>query len=310
MENRPAKNAIQDERGTVSSMTTHQQKPLERFAKDVCDCHVHVFDRTELYPFENAPAYEPPFSPLSRLRETGEGAGVSRFVLVQPTPYGRDPSLLLASLKAMGDRARGIAVADANITLQDLEKLRSAGVVGLRFIETLLPNGQRMPGAVSVDVLLEKLAPYLKELGMHAEIWGPLPRLVEYFPKLDKLEIPVVLDHMGGVNVASGLSDPDFQNLLARVREGSMWVKLAVCRRGTSDSGFDAVRAFHDALISANSEQLLWATDFPFVKYPTTPPKVSDLITLFRSWVKDDAILDQILVQNPITRYGFGQDQV
>ena len=309
MMKKPRQNWTLHERGAVSDKTINPNKPIARPSKAICDCHVHVFETTEAYPFENVPAYEPPLSPLSRLRETGDIAGVSRFVLVQPTPYGRDPALLLASLKTMGNRAKGIAVADASISLQDLEKIQQAGVAGLRFIENLLPNGQKMPGAVSVEVLIEKLAPLLKELGMHAEIWGPLPRLTEYWPKLDKIGIPVVLDHMGGVDVASGLSNPDFQNLLARVKEGNIWVKLAVCRRGNGDNGFDAVRAFHDAFISANSEQLLWATDFPFVKYATTPPKMSDLIAIFRSWVKDEAVIDQILVRNPMTRYGFRRDQ-
>lgn len=286
-------------------MTANPEKQISYPDTAICDCHVHVFENSELYPFENVPSYDPPYSPLSHLCETGNAADISRFVLVQPTPYGRDPSLLLDSLKAQGSRAKGIAVADASITDKQLEHMHQQGVVGLRFIENLLPNGQRMPGAVSVDVLIERLAPLLKQFGMHAEIWGPLSNLTEYWSSLDKIGIPVVLDHMGGVDVRSGVTNSDFQNLLSRVKEGKVWVKLAVCRRSTGGVGLDAVRVFHDALITANSGQLLWATDFPFVKYPTTPPTMQELLALFKKWVSDKAVIEQILVRNPIVRYGF-----
>jgi 2-pyrone-4,6-dicarboxylate lactonase len=275
----------------------------------ICDCHVHVFDSSEKYPFENIPSYEPPYSPLRLLCATGSTADISRFVLVQPTPYGCDTSLLLDSLQTMGShQAKGVAVADATITAKQLEQLRENGIVGLRFIENLLPNGQRMPGAIPVDVLINKLTPLLKEQGMHAEIWGPLSTLKRYWSELDKLGIPIVLDHMGGVDVRAGITDSDVQNLLARVKEGKVWVKLAVCRRTTGDVDFDDVRAFHDAFITANSKHLLWATDFPFVKYPTTPPTMPDLMDLFKTWVSDDGVIDQILIHNPMVRYGFSSE--
>jgi predicted TIM-barrel fold metal-dependent hydrolase len=275
----------------------------------ICDCHVHVFESSYKYPFENLPSYEPPYSPLNLLRETGSAEGISRFVLVQATPYGCDLSLLLDSLNTLGNRwAKGVAVANASTTAKQLEQMRQAGIVGLRFIENLLPNGQRMPGAVPVNVLIDKLAPMLKEQGMHAEIWGPLSTLTSYWPKLDKLGIPIVLDHMGGVDVRAGVEDDDFKNLLSRVKEGKAWIKLAVCRRTVGDVGLDEVRAFHDAFVAANSSQLLWATDFPFVKYPTTPPTMSELLALFKAWVSDKAVVEQILVRNPVVRYGFSEE--
>ncbi|OCJ08477.1 hypothetical protein A6U86_27700 [Rhizobium sp. AC27/96] len=274
------------------------------FQHGVCDCHVHVFDDPERFPFENAPAYAPPFSPASTLLTETTQAGVSRVVLVQPTPYGRNLDLLRATLKVLGAKARGVGVADASIDAEGLAALKGEGVAGLRFVENLLADGSRMPGTVPLDVLLQKLAPAMADVGMHAEIWTPLSVTLERWRDLEKARVPVVLDHMGGFDPQLGLEHPHFQRLLALLREGVVWVKLALCRRAAG-IGYDAIRPFHDALVEANSERLLWATDFPFVRFAGTPPTIDHLLGLFRSWVPDSKVREQILFCNPVERYGF-----
>lgn len=274
------------------------------FKHGVCDCHVHVFDDPERFPFENAPAYAPPFSPASTLLTEAAQAGVSHVVLVQPTPYGRNLDLLRATLKKLGARARGVGVTDASINAEGLAALKGDGVAGLRFVENLLPDGGRMPGTVPLDVFLQKLAPGLAEADMHAEIWAPLAVALERWRELEKVRVPVVLDHMGGFDPQLGLEHPHFQRLLALLREGAVWVKLALCRRAAG-IGYDAIRPFHDALVEANSERVLWATDFPFVRFAGTPPTIGYLLGLFEAWVPDSELREQILLRNATERYGF-----
>ena len=88
------------------------------------------------------------------------------------------------------------------------------------------------------------------------------------------------------------------------LRDGAVWVKLAVCRRAAG-IGYDAIRPFHDALVEANSERLLWATDFPFVRFAGTPPTSAQLLALFDAWVTDSELKKRILLRNPLERYGF-----
>ena len=274
------------------------------FKHGVCDCHVHVFDDPETFPFENTPAYAPPFSPASSLVAEATRVGVSHVVLVQPTPYGRNLDLLRATLKKLGAQARGIGVADASIGADGFTALKGEGIAGLRFVENLLPDGSRMPGTVPLDTLFQKLAPDLAEAGMHAEIWAPLSTTLERWPELEKTRVPIVLDHMGGFDPQLGLEHPHFQRLLALVRDDAVWVKLAVCRRAIG-VGYDAIRPFHDALVEANSHRLLWATDFPFVRFPGTPPTIPHLLDLFKMWVSDSVLIERILSGNPTKRYGF-----
>jgi predicted TIM-barrel fold metal-dependent hydrolase len=271
----------------------------------ITDCHVHIFEARSLFPMQVEPAYEPPLSPVSALLDMADVAGVSRFVLVQPTPYGDDLSLLQASLAALGPRARGIGVAGRSAGTADLARMNEAGIAGLRFVETRLADGSRMPGTVPLDTLCDSLAPRLGELGMHAELWAPLSRTLSQWPRLEKAGIPIVLDHMAGFNPAAGRDHEDFQRLLAMLREGAVWVKLALCRRAVG-ADYEVIRPFHDAMIEANSDRLLWASDFPFVRYPGTPPTVPGLLERFCHWVTDEAVAHRILVQNPARLYRFG----
>lgn len=269
----------------------------------ICDCHVHVFGSPNVYPFANALSYEPPYSPLSVLQENGLNAGIGRFVIVQPIPYGQDLSLLTTTLLQLGDRARGVAVVDGSASLDDLARMKEAGIRGLRFVETPLADQSRMPGTVPLDDLFEHLAPKLSQLDMHAEIWAPLATILSQWSRIEACHIPIVLDHMGGFDVSLGVTHRDFQFLLDLLSDEKVWIKLAVCRRQLGDASFAAVRPFHDALIAAGDGKLIWASDFPFVRYPAQRPEIKDLLGLFRDWVDDPVKERRILVDNPTKLY-------
>jgi predicted TIM-barrel fold metal-dependent hydrolase len=139
---------------------------------------------------------------------------------------------------------------------------------------------------------------------MHAEVWAPLSEILSRWRQIEKAHVPIVLDHMGGFDPRAGRGHKDFQRLLALLREGLIWIKLAVCRRAAG-IGYDAIRQFHDDMVDANSNRLIWATDFPFVRYPGTPPSMLHLLKLFNDWVRDERTAHQILIQNPEGLYRF-----
>jgi 2-pyrone-4,6-dicarboxylate lactonase len=270
----------------------------------IVDCHVHVFEDTKRYPLQLASAYEPPFSPVSTLLDVADTAGVARLVLVQPTAYGDDLSVLKMALSALSGRARGVGVAKASTTREELLLMQDAGIAALRFVGTKLPDGSAMPGAVPLDALCSGFGSILRELGMHAELWAPLPEILARWRQLESAGIPIVLDHMGGFDLKLGRHHKDFQGLLALLRDSAVWVKLAICRR-VSGSNFDPLRPFHDDMIEANSGRLLWASDFPFVRYPGSKPTTSGLLAQFHRWVPDQEVAHRILIQNPARLYQF-----
>ena len=232
-------------------------------------------------------------------------AGTARAVIVQPTPYGEDPSVILDALAQDRGNLRGIVAASGDVDDACLAVWQAAGVCGLRFVGAMAAHGGPMAGAVTPD-RIPQWARHLRERQWHSEIWTDLDRFLQDWPMLEHQHVPVVLDHMGGFDVRRGVRDPAFLRLLALLREGAVWVKLVLCRRVAMGSSFDALRPFHDELIEANPNQLLWGSDWPFVRMGAQTPDVGQLLRLFLQWVGDRELIERILVQNPQRRYHFG----
>jgi 2-pyrone-4,6-dicarboxylate lactonase len=210
---------------------------------------------------------------------------------------------MLSAVSRSGGALRAIAVAGPEIADNVLAAWRDKGVCGLRFVETRTPDGGRYPGSVSFDAL-ETLAPRLRALGLHAQLWAPAAVLAEWLPRLLRLKLPLVLDHMGSPDPDAGVRDPAFQAVLAALSEGSVWVKLTACRIGGGGPRYERAHPFHDALLTERPDRLVWGSDWPFVRLDPAPDagRLMDLLAL---WTPDIGLRTRVLVDNPNTLYGF-----
>jgi 2-pyrone-4,6-dicarboxylate lactonase len=68
--------------------------------------------------------------------------------------------------------------------------------------------------------------------------------------------------------------------------------------------GHDDARAFHDALIAAAPERVVWGSDWPYVRM-NPAPDAGQMLDLLHQWVPDPAQRARILVDNPARLYGF-----
>jgi predicted TIM-barrel fold metal-dependent hydrolase len=230
-------------------------------------------------------------------------AGMTRGVLVQPAVYGDDHDALIDALG--GDGLIGVASLGAETRDSDLDWLHAAGVRGLRFVEARDPSGARYRGTVGFDAL-PALAPAMRALGWHAELWAPAERIVAEAEMLQRLQLPVVLGHLGGMAAEQGLDDPTNSALIAAVADRGFWVKLVVCRASRNWPDYADARALHAVLIAAAPERMLWGSDWPHVRMGERSPDVGHLLDLFDAWIEqDDALRHAILVRNPERLYGF-----
>jgi 2-pyrone-4,6-dicarboxylate lactonase len=272
--------------------------------RDACDAHTHVFAHPKGFPFGGGASYPLPEAPYARHRAMLDAAGMSRGVLVQPAPYGEDHSALLAALARSDGRLRGVGLISSRVSEDALALLASGGVRGARFVESRQPDGSRYPGSVGFDGV-SALGSRLRDHRLHIEVWSAVEDLVCALPTLESAGVPVVLDHMGGFDPAKGIEDRGFQCLLCLVRDARVWVKLTLTRRSRQRPAFADLRPFHDALVQANPRQLVWGSDWPFVRMEP-PPCTEELLGLFTEWVDDDALRQAILVENPARLYNFG----
>lgn len=273
-----------------------------------CDTHAHVFGPYEQFPLAHPSSYAPPLAPSSLHLAMLDMLGAARGVLVQPAPYGNDAAPMLDAIAASGGRVRGIGVADSSATRAHLQQLYDGGIRGLRFVEVRDPQGQPYLGSVATDQLLA-MAPLMKSIGLHAQLWAPLDDYARLLPPLLATGVPLVLDHMACLKTERGVDDPAFQTVLKALRDGDIWIKLSVCRVSKMAPDYLDLKPFHDALVAANPGRLLWGSDWPFVRMGEQSPDAGQLLDLFHAWVPDAAIRHAILVDNPAALYGFDTQQ-
>jgi predicted TIM-barrel fold metal-dependent hydrolase len=272
---------------------------------DACDTHAHVFGPAERFRYADDRSYTPPDAPLGKYLDMLDRIGFARGVLVQGSAHGRDNSAMLDALAHQPDRLRGVAVADADVSHDDLRAWASLGVRGLRFNHFFRDGQLHYRGGVPLSAA-QRLAPVMAELGWHLQLWIDVKDLPGTIPTLRSLGLPVVIDHMGRTDACVGTATEGFQSLLRAVGDGWCWAKLSGAHRISRDApDYPDARPFHEALVRANPERLVWGGDWP---HPRVEGEMSDaghLFELFQLWTPDQATQHRILVTNPAKLYGF-----
>jgi predicted TIM-barrel fold metal-dependent hydrolase len=198
---------------------------------------------------------------------------------------------------------RGVAVAGPDADIETLDAWRQAGVVGLRFTEARGPDGARRPGSIGFEAL-QALSPKMRDLGLHAQLWAQAADFAKWLPRLLTLDVPLVLDHMGSPDPARGLDDPSFRVVLSSLDTGRLWVKLVIGRVSQQPPRYGDAKPFHDALVAAAPERMVWGSDWPYVRMAPAPD-AGHMIDVFHDWTPADAARRRILVDNPAALYGF-----
>jgi 2-pyrone-4,6-dicarboxylate lactonase len=267
-----------------------------------CDAHFHLFGPAAKFPFAPERAYTPPEAPLEALFALHATLGFDRGVMVQGNAHGTDNSVVLDALEREPRRLRAVAIVKDDISAADLRRMADAGVRALRF--------HHMPGSHGFSPFGLKafaaLAPRMAEIGLHVQFMMDVNALEEALPYFTDWRLPVVLDHMGNIDASKGVNQPGFQLLLKQLAAGKVWVKLSGAYRISKRyPDYPDARPFHEALIRANPEQLVWGTDWPHPRLVEAMPDDGRLVDLFNEWTPDAALRKKILVENPARLYGF-----
>src|SRR3954463_5884233 len=255
-----------------------------------CDTHAHVFGPSDRFPYADDRSYTPPDAPLEKYLGMLDAIGFARGVLVQGSAHGRDNSAMLDALTRQPDRLRGVAVADADIAPALLREWNAAGVRGLRFNHFFRDGQLHYRGGVPLSAA-DKLAPVMKELGWHLQLWIDVKDLPETIPVLNSLGLAVVIDHMVRTDARAGIETPGFQSLLRAVGEGWCWAKLSGAHRISQNApDYPEARPFHEALVAANPERLVWGGDWPHPRVEGEMPDVGHLFDLFCEWTPERGV--------------------
>lgn len=273
--------------------------------RNACDTHCHVFGPAARFPYAADRSYTPPDAPLAKYLNLLATLGCGRGVLVQGSAHGHDNSAMLDALTREPQRLRGVAVADATTPADELKRWHAIGVRGLRFNHFFRGGQLHYRGGVPLDAA-KVLAPVMKELGWHLQLWIDVKDLPDTIPTLRDIGLPVVIDHMGRTDASAGVGAPGFQSLLRLLGAGGCWVKVSGAHRVSHQApDYPDARALHEALVAENPEQLVWGSDWPHPRMEDAMPNAGHLLDLFNEWTPDDAIRRRILVDNAARLYDF-----
>jgi 2-pyrone-4,6-dicarboxylate lactonase len=231
--------------------------------------------------------------------------GFERGVLVQGSAHGRDNSAMLDALERTPDRLRGVAVADESVSPAELRRWDKLGVRALRFNHFFRGGQLHYRGGVTLDTA-KTLAPQMKDLGWHLQLWIDCKDMPETIPILDAIGLPVLIDHMGRTDARTGTGTPGFQSLLRYVGDGRGWVKVSGAHRLSNNApDYPEAKPFHEALVRANPERIVWGSDWPHPRIEGEMPNAGHLYELFHDWTPDADVRRKILVDNPARLYRF-----
>lgn len=231
------------------------------------DCHVHVFDAA-------TPARTGHYRPVDRRLAQVEAVAlehrVRHLVLVQPSVYGTDNTLMLNALALEPGRHRGVAVVADDIADAELDALHAAGVRGVR-LNLVSPVGEGFDAARRFAAL----APRLRRLGWHLEWYAD----AEHLPRIAELhragDLTCVLDHLAGIGARVADDHPAWR-AAARLAERGAWLKLSGWYRLGAEAPYTSLVPRIRRLADLFGERMIWGSDWPHTTFvpDAMPPYV------------------------------------
>jgi predicted TIM-barrel fold metal-dependent hydrolase len=279
-----------------------------------CDCHTHIHPDPAKFPFFAGRVYTPEPASPEEMSALHTALHLERVVIVTPSVYGTDNSATLFGMKARGATARGVAVIDDKTPEADLDAMNQSGIRGIRL--NLATGGVNDPtvGRPRFQTAVERV----KARNWHVQLFTSLSMISAIKDLVAASPVPVVFDHFGGAQAELGVDQPGFADLLALVKSGKAYVKISGAYRASKLApDYPDVVPLARALIGANSDRIIWGTDWPHPNSVAPPGgKPTDLTPLFQIddgrlfnqlpvWAPDAAIRKTILVDNPARLYGF-----
>lgn len=227
---------------------------------DGWDCHVHVFDARGA---AEGAHYQPVPRPLADIEATAQAHGCRHLVLVQPSVYGADNSVLLEALRRAEGRHRGVVVLGGKETQAQLDAMHAAGVRGIRF-NLVSPVGSERETA---QEQLVRWAPTLRRLGWHVQWYAP----PEDLPLLALWQaghgLPFVLDHLGGLDLAHA-DDAQAWGALEDLAANGAWIKLSGWYRLGAIPPYGALQPVVRRIAEMFGDGIVWGSDWPHTFFP------------------------------------------
>jgi predicted TIM-barrel fold metal-dependent hydrolase len=225
----------------------------------------------------------------------------TRVVIVTPRNYATRNQVTLDAIAQLGPNARGVAVLHPTVTDGELKQFHHAGIRGIRF-----SLGDPATAVVTLD-MVEPLSKRVADLGWHVQFNVEGEQVVEWAGLLRRLPPQMVFDHLGRPPLPAGIDHPSHGIIRGLLDRGRTWVKLSGAYSNSRvGPPYPEATKIAQAYVKAAPERLVWGSDWPHPsEAPDRKPDDAGLFDLLSEWAPGEATRHRILVENPVTLYGF-----
>jgi predicted TIM-barrel fold metal-dependent hydrolase len=265
------------------------------------DCHNHVIDPAR-FPYGNDNPYWPAgqeIAPADHLKRVMDTFNVRHALVVGTNSgYGADSRCLLDAIAAGNGRFKGIAVVENDVSVAELERLKSCGIIGIAFNATFHGTDHYL----GTKDLLQKLV----DLDLLLQIQVEGDQLLALLPLIEASTVKLLIDHCGRPLAEKGLGQPGFQALLALGRAGRAAVKLSGWYKFSGQpyphaDAWPYIQALVDAF---TLDACVWGSDWPFLR-ATQRLDYGPLLTLVGMQFPDAADQQKLFWKTPHRLFGF-----
>lgn len=267
---------------------------------------MHITDPTR-YPYSPSATYTTGTHSLWSAITLENSIGISHLVLVQPSLYAENNTLLLTQLRALGpERAR--AVVQFPLDTPVVDELRDWHALGVRGVRLNLLDKAKKMNNTALAQLIESYADVVRPIGWVLQVYLSMDRIRDIEGTLLGLNVTLCFDHFGHPALPALQPGDDeafdayesvvgFASLIRLIAQGRTWVKFSAVYR--LDPGMVAVNSVARAILRVRTDRVVFATDWPhtqFEEYDVRP-----FVERCLEWAKEFNCVEQMFSANART---------
>jgi len=248
------------------------------------------------FPYAATRKYTPPDAPLAESLRLHDTLGIARGLVVHANTHGFDNAVDLDAVARSNGRYLAVVRLDSSATRAGCRNLHDAGARGVRFAF----NPQH--GGALDEKVFDHVLGCIEGLGWFVELHfegAALPGLRRW---LETIPAPVVIDHIGRVDVQAGLEQEPFGVLCDLMKRENFWTKISgVDRLTRKGPPYDDVVPFARRVAEIAPGRVIWGSDWPHtgVFDPKRMPDDGALLDALIGFFADERMRKRILVENP-----------
>jgi predicted TIM-barrel fold metal-dependent hydrolase len=274
---------------------------MHTLSRPLIDSHVHVIDPAK-FPYAPDAWYHPigaEMGTADNLHQVLDAHGISQALLVGPNSgYNTDNRCMLDAIKHSKGRFKGVALVRNDASLGELQDLKAQGVIGAAMNVSLL--------GVDFYSDIAPLLQHLRDLDMYAQMQVQHDQLLPMRDMLLDSGAKLLFDHCGRPDPNKGIDQAGFAALLALADTGRAFVKLSSLSKCSSQQHpySDAWKFVHALIDVYTPQNLVWASDWPFLRAPARID-YGPIVNLFERLIPDAAARHAIQWETPKRLFGF-----